>query len=305
MTPARKTLALVAGGTVLVLGLGSTSGVVAAGLVTSKDIKDGTIKLRDINDRAQRRLAGAGGETGPTGPTGETGPAGPAGPQGERGARGSTGSPGAAGADGAPGEQGVPGEQGPAGPQGPAGTPAETVVTALGGQFRATGSGVGLTPDGVAFGPYADGSGAGGALQLPAGGIVHLRDLRNLALDARYLSSGDTAGAGAPWVRVYVQNPDGRGDDHSFVFRPVAQPDADAAEGAFHEWVPTSGHWQYDDNSGSLGAPVAWSTLLSRSEDAGREVRGLAVGVGRTQGSNLSGLLRWCQINGVTYAFRG
>jgi hypothetical protein len=61
----------------------------AANQITSSQIKDGTIKTKDISKGAQKALRGA---------QGATGPAGPAGPQG------------------ATGLQGEPGEVGPAGP---------------------------------------------------------------------------------------------------------------------------------------------------------------------------------------------
>ncbi len=65
----------------------------AAGkLVTSKQIKDGTIQTKDISATARNALKGQegpAGDTGPTGPAGAAGPAGPAGPQGEPGPAGS------------------------------------------------------------------------------------------------------------------------------------------------------------------------------------------------------------------------
>jgi len=47
----------------------------AASLITSKDIKDGTIKLKDLSPKV-RALVTAPGPTGATGPIGATGPAG-------------------------------------------------------------------------------------------------------------------------------------------------------------------------------------------------------------------------------------
>ena len=68
-------------------------GSYAAGtLITSQQIKDGTIKVKDLNKKTVTALKG------------QTGPAGPAGPSGPAGAKGDTGP---TGAKGAKGDQGV------------------------------------------------------------------------------------------------------------------------------------------------------------------------------------------------------
>jgi len=73
---------------------------VAASLITSKQIKDGTIQVKDISKTARTQLA-AKGASGVPGPQGPQGPAGLAGAQGEKG---DTGTQGERGAQGAPGE---------------------------------------------------------------------------------------------------------------------------------------------------------------------------------------------------------
>lgn len=74
----------------LFVALGGTA--TAAGvLVTSRQIKDRTIQVRDLNPAAVRALRGA---TGPQGPEGPPGPAGPQGPQGHQGPAGAAGPPG-------------------------------------------------------------------------------------------------------------------------------------------------------------------------------------------------------------------
>ena len=77
---------------------------VAASLITSKQIKDGTIEVKDLSKSARKSLSA---------PKGASGVAGPA---GQAGAKGDTGPQGPAGADGAKGEQGIQGETGPRGP---------------------------------------------------------------------------------------------------------------------------------------------------------------------------------------------
>lgn len=76
-----RSVAVLAGAAVLVGA--SSFGAVAGGLITSRDIKDDTVRsvdvtdntlrLADINDRAEARLRGAKGEQGPQGPAGEPG----------------------------------------------------------------------------------------------------------------------------------------------------------------------------------------------------------------------------------------
>jgi hypothetical protein len=84
----------------VVAALVAASSATAALIVTSKNIKNGTIQMVDISAGAKRALKGQRGLIGPTGPTGPAGAVGPAGPAGARGPAGSIG---------------------PSGPQGPAG----------------------------------------------------------------------------------------------------------------------------------------------------------------------------------------
>jgi hypothetical protein len=78
--------------TALVCSAGATA--VTSAFITSRDIKDGTIQLRDLSPAARTALRGergpAGeqglqGERGPQGFPGATGPTGPAGPPGRDG----------------------------------------------------------------------------------------------------------------------------------------------------------------------------------------------------------------------------
>src|SRR3954469_5338453 len=81
------------------LVMATTGSAVAASLITTKQIKDGTITTKDINKKAIKSLKG---KTGPTGPQGATGPQGPkgdagaAGGKGDKGDKGATGDPGSA-----------------------------------------------------------------------------------------------------------------------------------------------------------------------------------------------------------------
>lgn len=81
----------------LLLAAGSAT---AASLITSSQIKDGTIQLKDLSKATRKALAsgkGEAGDRGAAGPAGAAGATGPAGPTGAPGAVGATGRDGAAG----------------------------------------------------------------------------------------------------------------------------------------------------------------------------------------------------------------
>ena len=86
--------------------------------VTTKDIKNGSLLLKDFQSSQRSQLQGA---TGSTGATGATGAAGAIGPQGPAGATGSIGATGPKGPDGATGLTGGTGGTGPTGPTGASG----------------------------------------------------------------------------------------------------------------------------------------------------------------------------------------
>jgi hypothetical protein len=80
----------------------STSSAVAASLITSTQIKDGSIQVKDLSKKAQKALKGkatagqrgangAQGAQGPQGAPGQHGPQGIQGPQGDKGEKGDTG----------------------------------------------------------------------------------------------------------------------------------------------------------------------------------------------------------------------
>jgi Collagen triple helix repeat (20 copies) len=76
----------------------SATSATAAFVVTSKNIKDGTIQTVDLSSKAKRALKGNRGPEGPMGPEGEPGLWGEPGPQGPPGPPGPPGQPGASGA---------------------------------------------------------------------------------------------------------------------------------------------------------------------------------------------------------------
>jgi hypothetical protein len=69
----------------------SGGSAMAASLITSKQIKDGTIQAKDISKKAKQALKGNTGLRGLSGALGPMGPQGPAGPQGVQGVQGAPG----------------------------------------------------------------------------------------------------------------------------------------------------------------------------------------------------------------------
>ena len=183
------------------------------------------------------------------------------------------------------------------------GQAAETVIRSLkGGAFLGTNASVSLTGDGVQFGPYVDGGAAGGSLNFTGLNGKKLSDVKNLAYYARYVSKGDTTGTGAPYLRIFFAK-DAAGNEHDAIFSPNTQsPDADVAEGPFHEWVATSGSWRYDDD-GAEGADVSFADLVKNHGD--QKIAGIYISTGFTSGTDLASLVRWVEVNGQTFSFRG
>jgi hypothetical protein len=289
-------VAAVAAGSALLVGLGSIGGAVAGDMIGSKDIRNSSIRSVDIhkggvhkddiksnsvgqselirNSIRQWHLAG-----GIVDKLNDDAARGPQGPQGEQGPKGDTG---------------------PAGPQGPSGAPgqdAETGIAALDGLFMASNNTVSMTPDGVEFGPYANGGAVGGSVFYTGLDGKPLSAVENLVYYARYLSEGDSGGVGVPYLRIFTA------DGDSAIFSPNTQsPDPDIDEGPFHEWVATSGSWRFNDDAGS-GPDVSFTELVA--SHGSETIDGIYITTGFSAGQELTALLRWMEINGQRYAFGG
>jgi hypothetical protein len=172
-------------------------------------------------------------------------------------------------------------------------------ITKLNGDFSATSDTVSMTPDGVNFGPYADGGSGHGSIEFTGLNGAPLSAVKNLVYYIRYVADNDTGGVGVPYLRVFLDN--GANPDKDAIFSPNTQaPDPDIAQGPFHEWVATSGSWRYQDDIGD-GPDEPFSQLIN---DHGTEtITGIYISTGFTSGTNLQALLRWMQVNGTTYAF--
>jgi hypothetical protein len=253
-----RLVTVLAGATVVAL-IGAGAGY-SAGLITSADIKDKTIKIRDIRPGTVKKLKGQTGATGP---------------------------------------------QGPQGPAGPAGS-GETVVSVLGSTqpWDATNASVSLTPDGVEFGPYADAGATGGSVCWKGMNGQHVSAVKSISYSLRYRATADGAFA-APYLRLFLNDgtPSPAGD-HDIIFSANTQsPDPDLDEGEFNEYVVTQGSVRYDDDPGA-SPDQPWLTVKTAhgtdtiSDD-------ICITQGFSNGDNADALLRWVEVNGTKYVFRG
>ncbi|MEO9325631.1 hypothetical protein ABFT23_19225 [Nocardioides sp. C4-1] len=241
------------------------------GTIKSDDIKDGSLQVNDLTKQARTKLKGQ---------TGARGPAGPA---------------------------------GPVGPAGPAGDSVIQQVTALDGAWTARAedaAGVTMTPDGIRFGPFADGGGCDnpgtdfGRLDYDGLNGRPLSSLKSLVYHARYTADDDTGGVGSPTMRVFFDDPTSAAEFDRLTFSPNTQPDGDFAEGPMHEWIVTSGTVRLNDDAGSNpGAEAPWSSFLAEHGD--QLITNINILNGCQDGDNLTSLVRRIEINGTTFAFGG
>lgn len=142
----------------LAIGVSGTAG--AAKLLTGKNIKDGSIELKDLSKKARKQLKG------------KTGARGPAGAPGAAGSAGTTGTTGAPGAQGLQGLQGAAGKDGINGAPGAAGTSGSTAPALLFGNAS-------VTPGATTFsgpGTGPTGSEVGSQVPVPPGTGLTARD---------------------------------------------------------------------------------------------------------------------------------
>lgn len=104
----RTALAVIVAALALIVsaGAGATASLMITGKqikdgsVTTKDVKNRSLKVKDLSAKARNKLRGATGPAGPRGATGATGATGPAGPTGPTGLQGLPGVPGLPGVSG-------------------------------------------------------------------------------------------------------------------------------------------------------------------------------------------------------------
>jgi hypothetical protein len=244
----------------------------SASTITSKDIKDNTIKIKDIKPGTVDKLKG---HTGPTGPQGPQGPSGGSNVSQVKNLNGQW-------------------------------TARATDVAGL----KMTGDGIQFGPfaspgacaaDGVDY-ARLDFSGLNGQ---------PLSSLKNLVFRGRFLSDTDTSGAGSPAIRVFFSGTGTGGDGvpnepNRFTFSPNTQfnnpLDYQITQGETHEYVVTSGSVRYNDDPGNTpSGEKAWSVWASQFPSA--TISNINILGGCSAGTNLSILMREAQVNGQHYEF--
>jgi hypothetical protein len=257
---------------VIVTASGGAASSLPPNSVTSKTIKNGTIKLVDISATAKRALKGKRGPRGPQGAAGATGPAGP---------RGLTG---------------PQGEQGIQGPPGPAGKPGPTMLR-LSGDFAGTNATVATSLDGVQFGPYPDGGAWGGSVVYNGANGLTLGDITQLSYTIKHSSLNDSPIA-APYLRIFLE-----GNTHDVIFDATQCATVVPDEDVFNTFEVTTGDVRYDDDSCD-GVPPdqqPWATV--KAAHAAQVISGIYVTAGFAGGAPLAAILRTLRVNGTAYTF--
>jgi hypothetical protein len=183
-----------------------------------------------------------------------------------------------------------------------------TYVSEFASPWEASNPTVVMTPDGVMFGPYADGAGAAGSIRFHGLDGQPFTAVKNLAYNMRYISDDNNLNS-TPYLRVFTK--DAVGADHDSICTGNGDVLGDhmalgmsEGPGPFQEYVATAGSWRYDSDDGSnseFGRGVPLKTILDKYGD--QVITRIAITVGWTAGVNLTGLLRWMQINGNRYTF--
>lgn len=267
----------------IVVALVVAGGTTAAAklVVTSKNIKNGTIQLVDLNKKAKRALRGQRGTRGTAGPQGQTGP---------------VGQTGAAGPAGPIGPTGAQGPQGIQGPQGPPGEPAPTLLR-LSGDFSGTNATVATSLDGVQFGPYPDGGSWGGSVLYTGANGLTLAEITQLSFTVKH-SSADDSPIASPYLRVFLE-----GDTHDVIFDATECATVVPSEDSFHSYEVTAGDVRYDDDACD-GVPPdqqPWAAVVAAH--GSEVVSGVYVTAGFSGGAPLAAILRSIGVNGESFVF--
>jgi Collagen triple helix repeat (20 copies) len=251
-----------------------TSAQIKNGTIRNVDVHKGTISLNRLTKGVQRLVRRAGAQSGAPGAVG---------------AAGASGATGAPGRDGVNGTNGASGATGPSGPPGAPGLDALHGVTTLsndpnvvapawagraGTDGGANGPGaVAIVADGAQLGPFADGSQFADVQYHGADGLM-LSDLSQVLYTASYTQTPTDLHGGTPYFRIFTI--DAGHQAHSIVFSPNTQvPNHDASGRTLHFDV-LGGTVRYDDDAGFCEQGVPWDTILN----------GTGAGGGTCDGSN-------------------
>src|SRR5262245_58737883 len=238
-------------------------------ITSSKQVKNGSLSLAHLNNKARRALAG------------------------HRGPKGDTGA------------QGAKGDTGAQGPQGPQGDPGK--LQRLTGDFSGTNASVATSLDGVQFGPYSDGGAWGGSVRYDGSNGKTLSQITQLSYNVMY-SAADTAPIGEAYLRIFLNNDShdvifdatqcGTTVPAKNVFTTFdvvgsnVRYDDDSCDGAGNHNFP-----------GSPAGQQTWASVLAHHGTD--TVSGIYVTTGFTGGSDLTALLRSLSVNGHAFTFGG
>ena len=166
----------------------------------------------------------------------------------------------------------------------------------LAGAFAGSNASVATTLDGVQFGPYANGGGAGGSVVYTGANGLKLADLHQLSYTVEH-STADGNSIGAPYLRIFLA------DDHDVIFDATKCATTVPAENVLNTYDVTSGNVRYDDDScdGSAPGQQAWASVVAAH--GSQVITGIKVTTGFTGGNTLSALLRSLKVNGNEFVF--
>ena len=168
-------------------------------------------------------------------------------------------------------------------------------------------AGLAMTGEGAQFGPFATGGGCTPGSDF-ARLVFHGLDGKTLGAVHQLDYSGttqsaeNTAGVGSLSMRIVTDAAGSNGyPNNKFVFSPNTQPGADQnadTRGVVKTYLTTLGFWRLNDDEGS-GPDSPWKTIIAGHE--GEHITKVDVLLGCEAGTNLRGVVRDFQANGIHY----
>jgi hypothetical protein len=235
----RGNLRMIVAVAIAALAVGAT-GAVAGSLITGKDIKNGSVKMKDLSKKVRAQLEGgpvANGQDGKDGADGQNGPA------------------GADGVDGVDGLDAVTKVASlTADTTGDGVTPPAWGERVSNGCGSATGD-ADVTGDTLRFTlPDAAGNDAVGANFNGFNGLT-LADLSKIVYHAKYEQTGADQHGGTPYFRIFTED-----FAHAIIFSPNTQPGG-VDEGEWQKFDVVNGTVRYDDDGGN-SPDISWEQLI-------------------------------------------
>ena len=122
---------------------------------------------------------------------------------------------------------------------------------------------------------------------------LKLSDLTHLAYQASW-NNVEKNDVGVPYLRLFLAN------GATVIFSPNTQPVKETEAGVLHTWDVTKGTVRYDDDAG-FGSDVSWDSVVA--EYGEKEIESVAVSVGYSAGTDLTGTLRSLEVNNHSWKF--